>query len=293
MATTFKPFFLFFLLLFLCGGCFSSVGQDSRITVAVAVEPLAFLCEFIGGSRVHTVVLVPPGKEPEHYQATPEKIAAVSRCRILFCTGMPFEETLLPKLQANAQHLKIVDLRSGLKLRTLELHHRESGESHTHGGVDPHIWFAPSALKTEAGTMLAALIEIDADGAEHYRQNYEQLLERIGAVQEELAAKLASQKGQTVYVFHPSYGYFCDEFGLEQRAIEYEGKTPKPQQLAALAAQAKQERRPPLIFVQPEFNQGPAQALAEAVGGKIAVHSALERDVLKSMQHFAEMLNVD
>jgi zinc transport system substrate-binding protein len=261
--------------------------NTSFVGVTVVVEPFAFLVEQIGGSRVHVEVLVPPGKEPEHYQATPEKIAAMSRSRILFYTGMPFEKTLLPKLQRNAPNLTMVDLRTGLKLRTLELHHHDECDGVHADDIDPHIWFAPSALITEAATVLAALVEVDPDAQTFYRENYTHLVAEIETVQKQLADQLAPLKGQTVYVFHPSYGYFCDEFGLKQRAIEFEGKTPKPQQLAALVAETKQES--PVIFIQPEFNRSPAQALAEAVNGTTVIHSALERNVLKSIRRFTDL----
>ncbi|MDR0871128.1 MAG: zinc ABC transporter substrate-binding protein [Planctomycetaceae bacterium] len=288
-----KNLYVLFLLFLFCG-CFVNRAEkeSEKIGVAVSVEPFAFLADRIGGERVQIEVIVPPGKEPEHYQTTPEKIAGIIRSKILFCTGMPFEETLLPKLRSNAPNLKAVDLRTNLKLRELELHHHgEDDTHHSHGAsADPHIWFAPSALKTEATAVLAALLEMDSVHKDFYQKNYDFLIEEIESVRKELAEKLLPLKGQTVYVFHPSYGYFCDEFGLEQRAIEFEGKTPKPQQLAEQIAEMKKEAKPPVIIVQKEFNQSPAQAVAEAAGGTLAVHSALERDVLQSMKRFADLL---
>jgi zinc transport system substrate-binding protein len=289
LGVTFLTLFGFCFLV----GC-SGQGQkssDERLNVAVSVEPHAFLLERIGGERLRIEVLVPIGKEPEHYQATPDKVAALSKAKVLFQTGMPFEETLIPKLKANAKDLKVVDLRNGITLRTLELHDHDShssDHSHHHNESDPHIWFAPTLLKTEVQTILQTLSEIDPAGAAQYQKNAEQLLEEIEQLRIDLAERFAPFKGETVFVFHPAYGYFCDEFGLQQRAIEFEGKSPKPQQLTALITEIRNSENIPVIFVQPEFNQAPTQAITEATGTKIVVHSPLERNVLQSMKRFAE-----
>ncbi|MDR1269854.1 MAG: zinc ABC transporter substrate-binding protein [Planctomycetaceae bacterium] len=266
-------------------------SPDDRLQVAVSVEPHAFLLERIGGERLRIEVLVPTGKEPEHYQATPDKIAALSQTKILFRTGMPFEEVLIPKLKSINSNLKIVDLRNGITLRSFELHNHDSDSAtadNSPNESDPHIWFAPTILKTETQTILQTLLETDPEGEVQYRNNTERFLEEIEALRIDLAKRLVPFKEKTIFVFHPSYGYFCDEFGLRQRAIEFEGKSPKPQQLAELINEIRNGNNLPVIFVQPEFNQAPTQAITEATGTKIVIHSSLERNVLQSMKHFAE-----
>lgn len=290
------------VMLTAASGCVKTPqGNDPRPVYAVSVEPHAFLLEKIGGDRIRIEVLVPPGKEPENYEAAPNTIMALARTRVLFRTGMPFEETLLPKLQEVAKDLRIVDLRVGLVLRSLELHSHgdapeetSTGHVHhagcSHDGLDPHIWFAVTFLKKQAETILETLIQTDErpENADFYRRNFEKLIDEIETLRKELTEKLEPLKGRTVFVFHPSYGYFCDEFGLKQNAIEFEGKSPKPRQLAELIAQSRKEHRPPTIFVQPEFNQASAEAIAEATGGRIVVHSGLDRNILSSMRLFAD-----
>lgn len=299
-------------ILILFGFCFliGCSGRDQtlsheRLNVAVSVEPHAFLLERIGGNRLRIEVLVPAGREPEHYQTTPDKVAALSKAKVLFRTGMPFEEMLIPKLKSNANNLKIVDLRNRITLRSLELHDHHShanGNIHVHNDnipihnnniplhneSDPHIWFAPTILKTEVQTVLQTLSEIDPAGAAQYQKNAEQFLEEIEELRIDLVKRLAPFKAKTVFVFHPAYGYFCDEFGLRQRAVEFEGKSPKPQQLTALIKEIRHTEDIPVIFVQPEFNQAPTQAITETTGIKMIIHSPLERNVLQSMKRFAE-----
>ncbi|MDR2116596.1 MAG: zinc ABC transporter substrate-binding protein [Planctomycetaceae bacterium] len=295
LCLTVLLFFIFCIL----GGCFGQGKKlsDNRLNVAVSVEPHAYLLERIGGERLRIEVLVPTGKEPEHYQATPDKIATLSQTKVLFRTGMPFEDVLIPKLKSINGDLKIVDLRHGIALRSLELHDHNHNHNHDHDSatvdgfrneLDPHIWFAPTVLKTEIETILQTLLEIDPERAVQYEENAKQFLAEVEELRTDLAQRLIPFAGKTIFVFHPSYGYFCDEFGLRQRAIEFEGKSPKPQQLTTLITEIRNNKNIPVIFVQPEFNQAPTQAITETTGAKIVIHSSLERNVLQSMKCFAD-----
>ncbi len=294
---------LFLLLSVTLTGCFqeraaSEAKQTKPIFFAV-VEPHAFLLEKIGGDRIHVEVLVPTGIEPENYEATPQKMAALAKSRAVFLTGMPCEKNLVPRLRLQTDTTTFVDLRDGLELRPLELHdHSADGHEDEHGHYahehhtepDPHIWFALEILRKQAKTIYNTLVACDPEGKIDYGVNLTHFEYEIDNARVKIGRRLRPHKGETIFVFHPSYGYFCDEFGLKQRAIEFEGRDPKPQQLAELKALVERRERPPVIFVQPEFNESSARAIAEATGARTVRHSALQRDVLKSMSDFAEAI---
>ncbi|MCK7509757.1 MAG: zinc ABC transporter substrate-binding protein [Desulfobacterales bacterium] len=56
-------------------------------------------------------------------------------------------------------------------------------------------------------------------------------LREIDALDAELKSLFAGSPGARFMVFHPSWGYFAQAYGLEQVPIEIEGKDPKPAQL--------------------------------------------------------------
>ena len=291
LKSSFLVAFVLLSVVLLCG-C-QPTETETRLIVAVSLEPQAFLIDRIGGDRVRNIVVVPAGREPENYQPTVEKVAALSKAKVWFQTGMPFEVAFQPKLASLAPTMKFVDLRQGIPLRKLELHAHSEANGHLccdEEGNDPHIWLGPSAIKTQAETILRTLVELDPLGEPKYRRHCEALLAEIETIRSEIAEVLLPKRSKNVFVFHPAYGYFCDEFGLRQLAIEFEGKSPSATQLAELIASAKKEETPPTIFVQPEFNQGPANAIAEATGGNIIVHSPLQHDVLSNLRQLAEMI---
>ena len=114
------------------------------------------------------------------------------------------------------------------------------------------------------------------------RENAAQLDQELADLQTRTRDALAPDQGNFFLVFHPAYGYYAREFGVEQRAIENEGKTPSPRELEALVRDSREQKVAALI-VQPEFNRASAQVVADALGAKLVVHSPLQKDYFENI----------
>lgn len=267
---------------------------DGKIPVLVSIEPQRFFVEKIGGDRVRVEVLVPAGKEPETYVPTPEQLKKIGKCEVFFRIGFPAEESFLPKLKTLAPQLRIVDTRKGISLRTISAHshhgHGAEQQSCEHGeGADPHIWLAPKLVQIQSKTILDALTEQDPEGTEFYDDHYNSFITELEELHDRIASKLEPFQGETLYVFHPTYGYFCEEYGLHQRAIEIEGRSPKAKELAQWIQRAKEDRIH-AILIQPEFNPAPAEKIASEVGAKVFVHSSLGYDYFDGLDRLVEII---
>ncbi|MCL2347802.1 MAG: zinc ABC transporter substrate-binding protein [Planctomycetaceae bacterium] len=265
----------------------SSENQiDDKLPVMVGVEPQAFFVERIGGDRVSVEVLVPSGKEPETYTPSPDQIKKLARCKVFFRVGFVAEESLLSRLKTIAPKLLVIDTRQSLSLRQQESHQHDhdylnantsSGAGCSDDGIDPHVWVSPALVKLQAKTILDALISLDKAGEKEYRTNYNQWIADLDEIQRQLHEQLDPFRGKAIYVYHPTYGYFCDEFGLVQKAVEIEGKSPTPKILADWIKDIKDEKVKYLI-VQPEFNSSVSEKIHETTGTKLLPHSTLDRD---------------
>jgi zinc transport system substrate-binding protein len=96
-------------------------------------------------------------------------------------------------------------------------------------------------------------------------------------------------KGKTFMVFHPSFGYFADAYGLRQEPIELEGKNPTGRQLAEIIRRAREERIR-VIFVQPQFSRKSAEVVARSVGAVVMPIDPLARDYLANLERIAETI---
>ena len=74
-----------------------------------------------------------------------------------------------------------------------------------------------------------------------------------------------------------------------QRAVEVEGKSPSPRQLAKLIKEA-QEENVKVIFVQPQFDPKSAKAVAAAIGGAVVPLDALAENVAGNLRTMADKI---
>jgi zinc transport system substrate-binding protein len=133
------------------------------------------------------------------------------------------------------------------------------------------------------------LIEIDPSHRDVYMKNHAELAKSLDGLDADIRKILANKRSGKFMVYHPSWGYFADTYGLQQIPIESDGKEPSAKALSHLIEDARKERIA-AIFVQKQFSQHQAKAIANAVGAKIVVLDPLSpeypgvlREVAKAM----------
>jgi zinc transport system substrate-binding protein len=265
------------------------------LSVFVSILPQAYFVERIGAERVSVEVMVKPGQDPHTFEPTPQQMARLAEAEAFFRIGAEFENTLIPRIESTMKGLVVVDCREGILLRQMDAHgHDEQEESHAekghaegeHEGTDPHIWLSVRNAVQIAGTMHAALSRLDPEGKEIYDRGYRSLVEDLEALDRRIARILAPAAGKPFFVFHPSFGYFADDYGLEQIAVETGGAEPSARQLARLIEEAgRSEVR--VIFVQPQFSRKSAETIAAEIGAVVVPIDPLARDYIGNLEKMA------
>ena len=92
-----------------------------------------------------------------------------------------------------------------------------------------------------------------------------------------------------MFVYHPSFGYFLDDFGIIQEAVELGGKEPTQKTLAALIAKAKEEKAR-AVFVQKQFSSNAAKTIAKAIGAAVVEIDPLAERWLDNISAIGEAL---
>jgi len=265
------------VIIFLFGLCvvFGKIAYaEGKIDAFVSIVPQKYFVEKIGGALVNVSVMVKPGASPALYEPKPRQMVALSKTKIYFAIGVPFEKVWLKKIAAANPKMRIVNIQDGIPKISMETH-REHGEerhkvTYNHIVKDPHIWLSPTLVKTQALNILNALVAMDQANKSVYEAGYKQFMIEIENLDAELKGIFAGKrKGMEFIVFHPSWGYFAQGYGLKQIPMEIEGKDPKPADLQRLIQHAK-KLGVKVIFVQPQFSAASASVIAHAIGGQIA-----------------------
>lgn len=266
--------------------------HKAKINVFVSILPQAYFVERVGGDQVDVSVMVGPGQSPATYEPRPKQMAELSKAKLYFRIGVPFESVWINRITVTNRRMKVVDTRRGIELLPIKAYQHDENESHYHhdkGVEDPHIWLSLRLVKIQAHNICHALIAQDPAHKSYYEGNLASFHNDLDKLDAEIIKILRAPKASPFLVFHPVWGYFARDYGLEQVPIEVEGKKPSAKTLARLIKQAKQEGIK-VVIVQQQFSEKSADTVARAIGGKIIHVDPLAKDYLNNMKKIAETL---
>ncbi len=297
--------------------------------VFVSVTPQKYLLERVAGDTVQIEVLVQPGHNPHSYDPTARQMARLAKAELLMTTGVPFEQVWLPRIRRLNPEMAMINTLEGIVEQKPAYpehkddhhghdQHDESGhddhnehsheaqshdhdheekhghqehdhEGHDHDGDDPHVWMDPIKASAQARIMANALKAAKPEHAATYEQNYQQLATEFKTLDHEIHEALEDYEGRTFMVFHPAWGHFAARYHLEQVAIEYQGKSPSARQLVSLSEKAKAEQIK-VILVQEQFNQKPAERIAENIGARVVKADPLPENLPIAIRQLSQQL---
>ena len=272
----------------------AAAAAGGKPTVVVSILPQKYFVSRIAGNRAAVEVLVGPGQNPHSYEPTPRQMATLAGADAWILSKTDFELALVPKITALYPKLALVDGTEGVAFRLMEEHgHEDEDENHEEeaegGNLDRHTWLGREPALILAARVRDVLIGIDYAGRSVYEAGYAALAADINREFDALTADLAPLRGKTVFVYHPAFGYFLDEFGIRQEAVETGGKEPSPKALAALIEKARAEGAP-AVFVQAQFPTGAAKTVADAVGAQVVLLDDLAPDWLENIRRMGTAL---
>ena len=238
----------------------------SNINAVVSIVPVQTFLKAIGGEKVNITVMVQAGDSPHSYEPKPSQMLSVAKADIFFAIGVEFESVWLPKFTSLNPKMTLSHLNQNVKTISMASSHHEHNEHDAHdahSGRDPHIWTSPKNVAIIAQNIFDALSKQDPKNVRYYKENLEKFLDLISKTDTQIKAIFSTYKGSRNFiVFHPSWGYFAKAYGLEEIAVEVEGKSPKPRELVHLLQEAKEEKVT-AIFTQPEFSDASAKIIAK------------------------------
>ncbi|MFA5375685.1 MAG: zinc ABC transporter substrate-binding protein [Dehalococcoidia bacterium] len=257
-------------------------ASDS-LSVTVTLIPYADFVRQVGGDKVDVTIMVPPGASPHSYEPTPSQMVSLSNTEVYVQagSGIEFEIIWMDKLIEQNPEMTVINGSAGIDLMV--------SSDPDKPGMDPHVWTSPINAKIIVQNILDGLIAIDPDNENFYRSNAESCLEQLDEIDAYIHGKLDGYSNRHFLIYHPSFGYFSSEYGLEQTAIEYEGKEPTPQVLQDCIDLSGQYHLN-YVFIEPQFVLEYAETIADATGGETVTIDALAQDYVTSMRNTTDAL---
>lgn len=285
-------FLLASLLILSMPGCYreapvSAPAGGQVLKAAVTIVPQATFVKAVGGDLVDVVTVIPPGGNPENYSPTPQQMLQITNAQVFFAIGVPSEATtILPKIKDLNPGMKIVNLPQ-LVDQVYPPCLFPSGER------DPHMWLSPRRVKEIVRITAEELTNLDPAHRDIYAGNAAAYSAQLDQLDQEIRNSLANMDDRTFIIYHPAFGYFAADYGLEMIALESEGKEATAVDLQKVIDLARQKQIK-VVFYQAEIDSKQSRTLAEEIGGQAEMIAPLDPDYIdnlrKTAQTFARVL---
>lgn len=261
--------------------CAGKSPKAHDVDFIATIEPIKFLVEQITGDDFNVEVLVPAGASPETFEPTPKQVIALNEAKMVFSTGLiDFESALTNKLHDQSS---LINLSHGIELMKGSCSHKHHHDNIAHNhGVDPHIWTSPRELKIMAQNVYSAIVAEYPDSTK-YGITFRTLINKLDALDAECAALCNNSTAKAFVIYHPALTYFSRAYGIEQIAIEAEGKEPSAKHLANIIKLSKKKHVKCLLY-QIQYPQSAVEIVAKDMGIECHVFDPLTEDVINNIR---------
>ncbi|WMJ79631.1 zinc ABC transporter substrate-binding protein [Clostridium sp. MB40-C1] len=255
----------------------SNVEKNNKIPISVSIVPQETFVKAVGKNLVDVVTMIPSGQSPENFQPTPDLLEKFSKSKLYFSIGVPTEKTsIIPKASDLNPNIKIINLE-----KVVQSHYPD--REFSPGMRDPHIWLSPKRVKVMIDSIKDELCKIDPPNKSFYEKNAKDYINNLNKIDKDIHSSLSHLKNKAIIVYHPAFGYFCDDYGLEMIPLEKDGKESTVQDLQQSITYAK-EKHIKVIFYQAEVDSKQSKTFADEIGGRSELVEPLSADYIKNLQ---------
>jgi zinc transport system substrate-binding protein len=250
------------LLMGSLAGCGAPPSGDA--TYIATIPPAgAILNELIRG-RATVSVLVPPGASPHAYSLRPSDVRQAASALAVF-----FVDSHLDGWAASLGARTQVSL-----FELVPPEFRRGGDGHSEAveeeKFNPHFWPDPLAVRAILPHLVEALSALDPEGSKVYEQNGQVFEEALTRLDEEIRDVLSNAVPSSVVVFHPSWNYYLERYGISVVAtIEpLPGHEPTPRRIQQIFEAIRSENVR-AVLTESQLPNRPAEVVAENSDVKI------------------------
>jgi zinc transport system substrate-binding protein len=122
-----------------------------------------------------------------------------------------------------------------------------------------------------------------------YSDTANAIIARLDSLDSYCQAQLAESKSRAIMIYHPAYTYLAKHYGIEQIAIEKEGKEPTPKQLVELVEKGR-KLGIKTIFHQPQYSEDKLRSIANELGAEIVITDPLAIDIENEIRRVVNII---
>lgn len=262
------------LLLMVTAGCAAQEGTAEEKLIVTSFYPMYVFTQNVAagveGVRVENMAQQSVGCLHD-YQLQTRDMAMIEEADVLVINGGGMEQ-FMDKVTAQRADLPVIDASEGISMLASgeDAHDHEEGHDHEGEVLNAHVWLDPALATVQVQNIASGLAAADPQNAQAYQANAQAYVERILAMNEEIAAQLAPFAGSEIITFHEAFTYFADAYGLVVAGViaNEPGEEPSTRQIAQTCDLVR-ELGVKALFVEPQYPQQAAETIARETGAAI------------------------
>jgi ABC-type Zn uptake system ZnuABC Zn-binding protein ZnuA len=270
---------------------------QAKIRVVASLPDLAALTEAVAGEGAEVTALARGDQNPHDIEVRPSLMVKLRRADLLVRNGAGGDPWVEPLLQGAGNgrlfpgNPGYVDVSRGIAVRGVPTGRvdRSLGDVHPEG--NPHFTLDPATVPAVTAAIVEGLARVAPAQRTAFEDRRREFLARLEPALARWQQALAPVRGAAVVVYHDSWRYLLERFGLAQRAAieDRPGIPPSPAHVAGVIRQMKEERVRVLIS-EPWADQKLAELVARESGARL-VRLAPAVGALKGTGSYIELLD--
>ncbi|GAL14493.1 zinc ABC transporter periplasmic-binding protein ZnuA [Vibrio astriarenae] len=186
-------------------------GSAQALEVLTSFKPIQLITLELTKGVTTPDVLMESNASPHDYAMRPSDAKKVQDADVIIWWGHDLETFMARMVEGNERAITISEFEH-INFREFADDHAHDG--HDHGTTDPHFWLGLSTTQAVAKEIVNQLVVVDPENRATYEANYDGFVEELQKIKTEIGRELTPIKDKGYFVFHDAYGYFEDEFGL-------------------------------------------------------------------------------
>ena len=200
--------------------CGQPVPQEDKLTIVATTYPVYLFASAVteGVEGIEVLRLDTGSTSCLHdYNLTVNDMKKIERADVIAVNGAGLEEFMEDALHTS--DALVIDCSEGVHLLENESHHHDeedhSHDGHDHGHFDPHYWMDMENAGVMVENIAEAMVELDADNAQVYRDNGEKAQQELQVVDALMEIYREGVDVPGLITFHDGFRYFCHAYGLD------------------------------------------------------------------------------
>jgi zinc/manganese transport system substrate-binding protein len=279
---------------FLFAICLQSFAAEKKLRIVTTIFPVYCFASQVLGFHGEVQNLLPPNVGPHDYQLSPSDLRKLKDADLVIFNGAGLDNWITKAADKN----RLLELGRALKSEIIESSpdldlagSHEHSHDHHHGPGNPHFWLDPQLAIRCVTNILASVQTLDPARSADYAKNAEAYIERLKALDGEIASKLAPVKDKPFITQHDAFPYLIRRYQLKLAGVIEltPDVSPSPRYLRDLLKVIR-KKKVQVLFTDPQTSGRLARQIAKDANVRTADLQTLESGPLDAKGYEQGML---